>query len=207
LSMPLTDEQIQELRLGDVVSLDGIVFTCRTLFHKKVLEQGTLPPIDFDKVNVMCHMGPVMRRDRESEDGWEPLCIGGTASMRFEEYAADIIEMLGIKAIVGKGTMGPKSMEAMRRLGCVHLCSVGLYAKVLATKIKRVVGVYGLEDMGLIEATWVLEVGDFGPFIVDIDARGDNLFHQVNRDVAARASEVYRYFGLPEPSRASWYVS
>ena len=152
----------------------------------------------------MCHMGPVMRRNGESEDGWESLCIGGTASMRFEEYAADIIEKLGIKAIVGKGTMGPKSMEAMRRLGCVHLCSVGLYAKVLATKIKRVISVYGLEDMGLIEATWVLEVGDFGPFVVDIDARGDNLFHRINRDTAARAREVYRHFGLPEPSGASW---
>lgn len=205
LSLPLVDEQIQGLRLGDAVSLDGVIFTCRTLFHIRVLERGIVPPIDFDRINVMCHMGPVMRLDEGREDGWEPLCIGGTASMRFEEYTADIIEELGLKAIVGKGTMGPKTMEAMKQFSCVHLCSVGLYAKVLATRIKQVVGVYGLEEMGMIEATWILEVQDFGPFIVDIDARGDNLFHQINRDVAKRARDVYRHFGLSQPSEATWY--
>lgn len=205
LSLPLPDATIRKLHLGDVVSLDGVVFTARTLFHLRALEKGNLPPIDFHRVNVMCHVGPVMRPDEEREDGWEPLSIGGTASMRFEHYAADIIEKLGTKAIVGKGTMGPKTMEAMRRFGCVHLCSVGLYASVLASRVKRVVGVYGLEEMGLIEATWVLEVEDFGPFIVDIDARGDNLFHHINREVAKNALEVYRHFGLPQPPEASWY--
>jgi len=204
LSLPLVEEQIQGLHLGDVVSLDGVVFTCRTLFHIRALEQGILPPIEFDKVNVMCHIGPVMRRNDEREGGWEPLSIAGTTSMRFERYTADIIERLGLKAIVGKGTMGPRTMEAMRRFGCVHLCSVGLYAKVLATRVKRVLNVYGLEEMGMIEATWVLEVEDFGPFIVDIDVRGDNLFHQINRDIATRAQEVYRHFGLVGPLEATW---
>lgn len=205
LGLPLVDEQIQRLGLGDVVSLDGVVFTCRTLFHIRALEQGILPPIDFDRVNVMCHMGPVMRPDGEREGGWEPLCIGGTASMRFEKYTAEIIEKFGLKGIVGKGTMGPKTMEAMRRLSCVHLCSVGQYSKVLATRVKRVLDVYGLEEMGMIEATWVLEVEDFGPFIVDIDIRGHNLFHQINRDMVTRAREVYHHFGLSEPPEASSY--
>lgn len=205
LSLPLGDQQIQGLHLGDVVSLDGVVFTSRTLFHIRALEQGILPPVDFHNVNVMCHMGPVMRPDEEREGGWEPLCIGGTASMRFEKYTAGIIEKLGLKAIVGKGTMGPKTMEAMRRFRCVHLCSVGLYAKVLSTRIEQIVAVYGLEEMGMIEATWVLEVEEFGPFIVDIDTRGDNLFHQINRDIVTRAREVYRHFGLSEPPEATWY--
>jgi tartrate/fumarate subfamily iron-sulfur-dependent hydro-lyase beta chain len=205
LSLPLVDEQIQGLRLGDTVSMDGVIFTCRTLFHIRVLERGVVPPIDFDRVNIMCHMGPVMRPDGEREDGWEPLCIGGTASMRFEKYTAGIIEKLGLKAIVGKGTIGPKTMDAMRRFDCVHLCSVGLYSKVLGTRVKRVLDVYGLQEMGMIEATWVLEVEDFGPFIVAIDSEGDNLFHRVNRDVANRAEEVCRHFGLPQPSEASWY--
>ncbi len=205
LSLPLRDEQVEGLRLGDVVSLDGVVFTCRTLFHIRALERGILPPIEFDKVNVMCHTGPVMRRNDEREGGWEPLCIGGTASMRFEKYAADIIEKLGLKAIVGKGTMGPKTMEAMKRFSCVHLCSVGLYAKVLSTRINRVVAVYGLEEMGMIEATWVLEVEEFGPFVVDIDTRGHNLFHRLNRDIATRAQEVYRHFGLSPAPKATWY--
>jgi len=76
---------------------------------------------------------------------------------------------------------------------------------VLATRVKRVLGVYGLEDVGMIEATWVLEVEDFGPFIVDIDARGDNLFQHINRDVVTKAREVYNHFGLSQPSEATWY--
>ena len=203
LGLPLVDEQVAGLRLGDVVSLNGVIFTGRSLFYIRALEQGILPPIDFGEANVLCHMGPVMKRDEGREDGWEPVCIGGTASMRFERFAAGMVEKLGLRAVVGKGTMGRKTMEAMRRFGCVHLCSVGLYSNVLARRVKRVLGVYGLEEMGLIEATWVLEVEDFGPFIVDIDARGDNLFHHINRDIESKAQEVYRHFGLSRPAEAT----
>jgi tartrate/fumarate subfamily iron-sulfur-dependent hydro-lyase beta chain len=204
LRLPLTGEQIQGLRLGDVVFLDGVVYTGRTFFHERVLKQGILPPIDFNEANVLCHMGPVMKRDEGREDGWEPLCIGGTASMRFEAYAASVIERLKIRAIVGKGTMGPASMEAMRRFGCVHLCSVGLYAKVLSTKIRRVICVYGLQEMGMIEATWLLHVEDFGPFIVDVDTQGENLFHQVHQGLEARVHHVYHRFGISRPPEPVW---
>jgi tartrate/fumarate subfamily iron-sulfur-dependent hydro-lyase beta chain len=196
LDLPLTDETLQSLRIGQAVSLNGVVFTCRTQFHVRVLEQELLPPVDFCRVNVMCHMGPVMRPSEVTADGWEPLCIGGTTSMRFEKYAPDIIAKLGLRAIVGKGTMGPGTVAAMKRLGCVHLCSVGLYAKVLAQRVKRVIAVYGLEELGMIEATWVLEVEDFGPFIVDIDALGNSLFDQIQEGIATRAREVYAHFGL-----------
>ena len=199
LSLPLTDETVRGLHIGEAVSLNGTIFTCRTQFHVRALEQGILPPVDFQNVNVMCHMGPVMQPVAQENGGWEPLCIGGTTSMRFEKYGPDIIKMLGLKAIVGKGTMGPESMAAMKQLGCVHLCSVGLYAKVLAERVRRVINVFGLEELGMIEATWVLDVQDFGPFIVDIDAEGNNLFALVADQVSKRAREVYRHFGLSQP--------
>jgi tartrate/fumarate subfamily iron-sulfur-dependent hydro-lyase beta chain len=198
LNLPLTDDAVQSLQLGQAVSLNGPVFTCRTQFHVRALEQGILPPIDFEKANVMCHMGPVMQPTSHDGDGWEPLCIGGTTSMRFEKFGPDIIQMLGLRAIVGKGTMGPATMAAMRKFGCVHLCSVGLYAKVLAERVRRVINVYGLKELGMIEATWLLEVEGFGPFIVDIDAEGNNLFEQVGAQVTKRAREVYRHFGLSQ---------
>ena len=198
LELPLSEETVRSLRAGQAVSLNGVIFTCRSQFHVNALERGLLPPVDFNQVNVMCHMGPVMRPSVNRPDGWEPLCIGGTTSIRFEKYGADIIEKLGLRAIVGKGTMGRGSVAAMKRLGCVHLCSVGLYAKVLAERVKRVMGVHGLEELGMIEATWVLEVEGFGPFIVDIDTQGNNLFDLIQRDIAARAQQVYGHFGLSQ---------
>lgn len=95
-------------------------------------------------------------------------------------------------------------LEAMKRFGCIHRCPVGLHAKALATRVKRVLDVFGLEEMGMIEATWILEVEDFGPFIVAIDARGDKLYHKINRDMATRAQEVCGHFALPGHLDATW---
>lgn len=195
LSIPLSEQDIRNLCVGDVIYLDGVIYTGRTRFHVAVLEENLLPPLDFDQLNVFQHVGPVMRRSKERDDGWEPLCVAATASTRFEKYGAEIIKELGLRAIIGKGTMGRKTMEAMRELGCVHLCAVGMNGNVLATKVKQVLGVHNLEAFGMIEATWVLKVEDFGPWIVDIDTEGRNLFHNLERETRSRAGEVLHHFG------------
>lgn len=198
LSIPLDEQEIRNLTVGDIVYLDGVLYTARTRFHIRVLEEALLPPLDFNQLNVLYHVGPVMRKTEEREDGWEPLCVAATASMRFEKYGADIIERLGLRGIIGKGTMGRKTMEAMRGLGCIHLCAVGMNGNVLATKVRRVLDVYNIEKSGLIEATWILEVEDFGPWVVDIDTTGENLFHHLKREMRDRAREVYHHFGLSD---------
>jgi tartrate/fumarate subfamily iron-sulfur-dependent hydro-lyase beta chain len=196
LSIPLSEQDVRALSLGDIVSLDGVVYTGRTRFHVAVLEESLIPPLNFEQLNVFHHVGPVMRRSEERDDGWEPLCVAATASMRFEKYGPELIRKLGLRAIIGKGTMGPKTMKAMRELGCVHLCAVGMNGNVLATKVRRILGVHNLEVFGSIEATWVLEVEDFGPWIVDIDTEGRNLFHSLERETRCRASEVFHHFDV-----------
>jgi tartrate dehydratase beta subunit/fumarate hydratase class I family protein len=124
-----------------------------------------------------------------------------TSSFRFEKWGADTIRQLGLRAIIGKTTMGERTAAAMRDRGCVHLTRVGVPGNLLAQKVKRVVDVFHLEEFGMTEATWVIEVEDLGPFIVDIDAQGRNLFHDVRAAVDLKRKALYRRFGIPEDFR------
>lgn len=120
-----------------------------------------------------------------------------TSSIRFEKYGSAIIKKLGIRAIIGKTTMGNGTMEMMKKFGAVHLTVVGIMGNLLASQVKRVLGVHFLEELGRTEATWVMELEKAGPFIVDIDTKGNNLFHQLNREVELRFKEFYKKFGVP----------
>jgi tartrate/fumarate subfamily iron-sulfur-dependent hydro-lyase beta chain len=178
----------------------GFFFTGRSKFHVQALERGTPPPIDYAKVNVLMHIGPVFKK----EDGrWIPVGLDATSSFRFEKWEPELILRLGIRAIIGKTTMGAKTAEAMREFGCVHLTRVGVPGNLLARRIRRVVDVYGLEEYGMTEATWVLEADDLGPFIVDIDAQGRNLFRHVEDAVALKMKVLYRRFGIPDDFKYS----
>jgi L(+)-tartrate dehydratase beta subunit len=131
-------------------------------------------------------------------NSWKPISMTLTASIRFEKYGAAMIHKLGLRAMVGKTTMGVETMKAMQSWGAVHLTTVGIMTNILAGQIKRVRDVYFLDELGKTEASWVLEMEKAGPFIVDIDARGNNLFHQIHRRVEKRLEEIARKFGVPE---------
>ena len=193
LTIPLSEAEVRQLGVGDVVYLDGLIYTCRSLFQIRALEQDTLPPVDFKKLNVMFHMGGVMKKE---EDGWIAVSLLATSSIRFEKLGAPIINKLGIRAIIGKTTMGLKTMQAMKESGCVHLSWGALIGNILAKSVKRVVNVYDLDELGMLEATWVMEVENFGPFIVDIDTRGNNLFHRVNAQVEKKFEAAYEKYGI-----------
>jgi tartrate/fumarate subfamily iron-sulfur-dependent hydro-lyase beta chain len=200
LQIPLKEEDVLNLELGDLVYFSGPLFTGRTLFHVRAVREDILPPIDFGKLNVMVHMGPVMKKDGHS---WIPLTCDPTTSMRFEKYAADLIPKLGLRALIGKASMGPRTAEAMKNHGCVHLAKIGIYGNALASKIIKVLGVYGMEELGPIECTWVMEAKNFGPFFVDIDARGQNLFENLKRETREKLTSAYRRFSIPEDFRFS----
>lgn len=193
LKVPLHESDILALNIGDVVYFDGVFYTGRTLFHRQVVERNMPPPIDFESRNLFVHVGPVMR---QVEGLWEPVNIDPTSSFRFEKFGASIIRKLKIRAIVGKTTMGPESMEAMKECGCVHLTKVGIYGKILASKVKRVVEVYNLEEFGITEATWLMEAENFGPFIVDMDTKGRNYFDSIDEDVRRQMVHLYGRFGI-----------
>jgi fumarate hydratase class I len=195
LEVPLSEEDARGLEVGEVVFLDGPVYTGRSMFHLRAIDQNIIPPLDFNKINVLMQTGPVVER---VGDSWRPITSALTASIRFEKYGPAIIEKLGIRAIIGKTTMGKGTMETMKKFGSVHLTAVGIMGNILANQIKKVLGVYFLEELSPTEATWVLEFEKGGPFIVDIDTKGNNLFHQVNREVESKFKEFYRKFGIPK---------
>jgi len=200
LNIPLVERDILSLSLGDLVFLNGLVFTARSLFHIRAARENIVPPVDFKKLNVMVHTGPMMKKDGSR---WVPVNCEPTTSMRFEKYTAHVIQKLGLRAIVGKGTMGRKTMDAMREYGCVHMAKIGIYGAILASKITRVQGAHGFDELGPIECTWVMEVKDFGPFFVDIDAQGRSFFEKIKKETQEKLFSAYRRFSIPEGFRFS----
>lgn len=195
LALPLSAEEARDLRLGEIVTVSGLVFTGRSLLHIRAIEQGILPPIDFSEVNCFFHVGPVMS---ERDGSWEVVSIEPTSSIRFERYSPELIHRLGLRTIIGKTTMGPGTAEALREVGGVHLSKIGVCGNLLQRQVKRVVEVHFVEELGKTEATWVFEVERFGPFFVDIDAGGRNYFTELDERGRARLSAVYRDFGIPD---------
>jgi fumarate hydratase subunit beta len=195
LTVPLTEEDISSLKVGDVVHLSGAVFTAMSLFHIRYTEKGILPPLDFEKLNVLVHAGPLMKRFR---DKWMPLGIDPTSSLYMDKYGPAIIEGLRLKAIVGKTTMGRESMAAMKDVGCVHLTIPGVMGNILASQVKRVIEVHDLEEVGSNEATWIIEFEKAGPFIVDIDIHGNNIIWDQHEKVKKEFRKFYAKYGLKE---------
>jgi fumarate hydratase class I len=167
LQTPLTEAAVRSLKVGDVVLLDGIVFTGRDAVHKYLHDGGEL---DVIRNGVIYHCGPVVLKD---EKGYRVVAAGPTTSIREEPYQAEIIERFGIKAVIGKGGMGPKTQKACAAHGCVYLHGIGGAAQIYAQCIQRVLSVR-LEQFGSPEAVWELEVKNF-PAVVTIDSHGNNL--------------------------------
>jgi fumarate hydratase class I len=167
LKTPLEDADIRKLKVGDVVLLDGIVYTGRDAVHKYLHDGGELEVI---RNGVLYHCGPVVLK---SDGEFRVVAAGPTTSIREEPYQADIIQRFGIKAIIGKGGMGSKTQKACQDYGCVYLHGIGGAAQIYAQCVQRVISVR-LEQFGSPEAVWELEVRNF-PAVVTIDSHGNNL--------------------------------
>jgi len=195
LRLPLTGERARELRIGQAVTVSGMVFTGRSRFHIRAIEDGIVPPIDFERVNAFFHVGPVMR---EGPHGWEVVSIEPTSSIRFERYGGPVVRKLGLRTLIGKTTMGPDTGEALREIGGVHLSKIGICGNQILEGVRKVHGVHFLEDLGKTEATWLFEVQRFGPFFVDMDAHGNNYFASIDGRAESRKRAVYRSLGIPD---------
>lgn len=195
LTLPMTEQTARDLPLGAMVTVTGLMFTGRSRFHIRAIEQDLVPPIDYDSVNCFFHVGPVMRR---AADAWEIVSIEPTSSIRFERYGGEVVRKLALRTLIGKTTMGPGTAEALREVGGVHLTKVGICGNQLARQVKKVHGVHFLEELGKTEASWVLEVERFGPFFVDIDAQGNNYFEALDAEAQLRLGPIRRELGIPE---------
>jgi len=192
LRTPLSSEDVEKLRVGDIVYVSGIMVTARDEAHKKILEtleKGEPLPIDLRGL-VLYHCGPVVRK--RPDGTWEVVAAGPTTSMRMESVEAEFIEKTGVKMIVGKGGMGRRTAEAMKKHKAVYAVFTGGAGALAAEKIKRVVDVYWLEELGIPEAVWVFEVEEFGPLVVTIDTTGRNFYEERLEEVRRRAEEVIK---------------
>jgi fumarate hydratase class I len=173
LSTPLSDESVRSLHVGDVVLLSGPVYTGRDAVHAHLMKNP--PPVDL-RGAALYHCGPVVKKEG---DAWRVTAAGPTTSIREEPYQAEILQRYGVKAVIGKGGMGPRTLKGLQENGAVYLNAVGGAAQFYARCIESVDGV-SLLDFGTPEAMWHLTVREF-PAIVTMDAHGGSL----HRDIEA----------------------
>ncbi len=172
LEPPLSEEKVRTLKVGDVVLINGPMITGRDAAHDYLLHKGS--PCDL-KGAVLYHCGPVMLKEGAT---WRTVAAGPTTSIREEPYEADVIERYGIRAVMGKGGMGKKTLAALKQFGAVYLHAVGGAAQFLARCLPKVHDVYLLDELGVPEAMWHYEAVDF-PAIVTMDAHGNSLHEEV----------------------------
>ena len=182
LRTPITDEQVRALTVGDVVLLSGQVFTGRDAVHHHLMTHEA--PVDL-RGGVIYHCGPVVAKDG---DGWRVTAAGPTTSIREEPYQADVIARNGVRVVIGKGGMGPRTLASLGTSGAVYLNAIGGAAQFYARTITRVDGV-SLLEFGTPEAMWHLTVDAF-PAIVTMDAHGNSLHKDVEQESGRELSKI-----------------
>ncbi|HZS03716.1 MAG TPA: FumA C-terminus/TtdB family hydratase beta subunit [Blastocatellia bacterium] len=176
LRAPLTEEQVRGLKVGEIVLISGEMYTGRDAVHAHLMKHD--PPVNMQG-SVLYHCGPVVLKNGH----YKIMAAGPTTSIREEPYQGDIIKRYGVRAVVGKGGMGAKTLAAMKDFGAVYLNAIGGAAQYYAKCIDEVLGV-NLLEFGIPEAMWHLRVTDF-PAIVTMDAHGNSLHADVEKASAA----------------------
>ncbi len=184
IQLPVQESMVRDLRIGDEVQISGLMVTARDAAHKYIIENWPdwLDPILKD--GMIYHCGPVVK---QHEDGhWSFVAAGPTTSIREEPYEASVMEHYGVRAVIGKGGMGEKTLAGLQQTGAVYLHAIGGLAASLARSVVKVHDVYLLEELGVPEAFWHIEVQDF-PAVVTMDSHGGSL-HQEVRAVSDKAA-------------------
>ncbi len=188
LKIPLKEEKIRELNAGDLVELSGTIFMARDRVHKLLTEKIDEKFQQKLSNGAIYHCGPIAKKEGKE---WKILSAGPTTSIRMEAFESEVIEKYGIRAVIGKGGMKEKTLEALQKFGAVYLLAVGGTAALLAEKIIKVKNVYFLEEFGIPEALWEIEVKDF-PLIVSMDSKGNSLHKEVLENSEKKFRELIK---------------
>ena len=192
LTAPLKDEDVQQLQIGDIVYISGEAFTCRSRLQKYIFDEKNTLPFSTDDRNILIHNGPIVIR----EDGkWKLVSFMPTSSIRFEKWGAQSVADWNLKMIVGKTTMGEKTAQMMKQRKCVHVSPRSVSPNLWIDSIE-VQDVYLYDELGRIEAAWFFKLNELGPFIVDIDTQGRNLFDQMDNEIAQPKEQAFRDLGI-----------
>jgi L(+)-tartrate dehydratase beta subunit len=174
LTTPIKDEDLADLNVGDVVYLTGHIVTCRDVAHRRLIELKRELPVDI-RGGAIFHAGPIVRRKGDGK--FEMVSIGPTTSMRMEKFEKEFIKETGVKLIVGKGGMGPETEAGCKEFKAVHAIFPGGCAVLAATQVEEIENAEW-QDLGMPETLWVNRVKEFGPLIISIDTKGNNLIEQ-----------------------------
>jgi fumarate hydratase class I len=182
LNAPFDEPQVRALRVGDVVLVSGKMFTGRDAVHSYLMKHD--PPVDL-RGAALYHCGPVVVKEG---DRWRVTAAGPTTSIREEPYQGEIIRRYGVRAVIGKGGMGARTLAALKEHGAVYLNAIGGAAQFYARSITGVEGV-SLMEFGTPEAMWHLTVKDF-PAIVTMDAHGNSLHKDIEQESGAHLATM-----------------
>lgn len=200
LTIPISEEEVRALHVGDTVRLSGLMTTGRDAAHKYLIDNfirpsdGGVPESERGlyeelkrllKGGLIYHCGPVVR---QRENGrWEFVAAGPTTSIREEPYEADVIAHFGLRGVIGKGGMGPDTLRACQEHGAAYFHAVGGAASLIADAVKEVEAVHKMEEFGVPEAFWFIRVEGF-PVVVTMDCHG----RSIHETVEATSKEVLK---------------
>jgi len=201
LNLPIPDEVIRSLKVGDPVTLNGVMVTGRDVVHKWMIEtfiRKTHPPQGDDLAvyealkpilngGIIYHCGPVVA-GLESK-AYKFVAAGPTTSIREEPYQAEVMKHFNLKGVIGKGGMGPKTLKGCQEVPAVYFHAIGGAATFIAQSVVNVLGVHKL-DFGVPEAIWVIEVKDL-PVVVTMDSHGGSLHEVIESQSAKVLSDLF----------------
>lgn len=192
LTAPLKDSDVEQLKIGDIVYISGEAFTCRSRLQKYIFDEKHVLPFSTENRNILIHNGPIVIQENGK---WKLVSFMPTSSIRFEKWGAQSVAQWNLKMIVGKTTMGEKTAQMMKACKCVHVSPRSVSPNLWIDSIE-VQDVYLYDELGRIEAAWFFKMNELGPFIVDIDTQGRNLFDQLDKQIADRKDQALKDLGI-----------
>ena len=175
LTTPISAEDLEGIKAGDIVYLTGLITTCRDVAHRRLIEYGRELPVDV-RNGAILHAGPIVKTIDEANGKYEMISVGPTTSMRMEKFEYDFVKHTGVRLIVGKGGMGPGTQKATE-----------------GEEIEQA----NWKELGMPETLWTCRVKEFGPLIVSIDTYGNNWFEQkkveYNESKEKALEEIYKH--------------
>jgi L(+)-tartrate dehydratase beta subunit len=193
LTTPIKDEDLKDIKIGDIIYLTGTIVTCRDVAHRRLIEEKMALPVDLKGLAIF-HAGPIVKD--HGGNNYEMISIGPTTSMRMEKFEKEFIEETGVKLIVGKGGMGKNTEAGCKMHKALHLVYPAGNAVYAANKVEVIDSVHWT-DLGMPESLWVCKVKEFGPLIVSIDTQGNNIFEEYKVEFNLIKEEQYKKI-IPE---------
>lgn len=189
LTTPINPEEVKKLRIHDTFTITGKIYTARDAAHEKLLQlKKDGKPLPFPVGDYPCfHCGPVMRQ----ENGlWQVVSAGPTTSIRMEIFEDVFMDAFGTRIFVGKGGMGERTSAGLKKHGGVYAQFTGGAGSLMAGSVESVEDVFYLDELGIPEAIWLLNVVNFGPLLVTMDSEGQSIHRNLAKTVEKNLNRI-----------------